>query len=92
MGALDDKIELNRKAAATLEGMARALYRSWFVDFEPVHAKAEGRAPAHMDTATAALFPSRFGEDGLPEGWEVAPTIGEIASNPRVGGSNPEAL
>ena len=55
--------------AATLEEMARALYRSWFVDFDPVHAKAQGRAPAHMDPATAALFPARFGDDGLPEGW-----------------------
>lgn len=71
LGALDDKIELNRKTAATLEEMARALYRSWFVDFDPVHAKAAGRAPAHMDTQTAALFPDSFGEDGLPEGWEL---------------------
>lgn len=66
---LDDKIELNRKTAATLEEMARALYRSWFVDFDPVRARAEGRSPAHMDAATAALFPDSFGEDGLPEGW-----------------------
>ncbi|SHM66203.1 restriction endonuclease subunit S [Roseibium suaedae] len=71
LGALDDKIELNRKTAATLEEMARALYRSWFVDFDPVWAKLEGRAPAHMDPATAALFPDRFDEEGLPEGWEV---------------------
>jgi type I restriction enzyme, S subunit len=71
LGALDDKIELNRKTAATLEEMARALYRSWFVDFDPVHAKAAGRAPAHMDAQTAALFPGSFGEDGLPEGWEL---------------------
>ncbi|MBC7139204.1 MAG: restriction endonuclease subunit S [Defluviimonas sp.] len=69
LGALDDKIELNRKTAATLEEMARALYRSWFVDFDPVHARAEGRAPAHMDSGTAALFPDSFGEDGLPVGW-----------------------
>ena len=69
LGALDDKIELNRRMNRTLEAMARALFRSWFVDFDPVHAKAEGRAPAHMDPATAALFPARFGEDGLPEGW-----------------------
>lgn len=69
LGALDDKIELNRKMAATLEEMARALYRSWFVDFDPVKAKAEGLPPAFMDEATAALFPDRFGEDGLPEGW-----------------------
>lgn len=75
LGALDDKIELNRKMAATLEEMARALYRSWFVDFDPVHAKAQGRAPAHMDPTTAALFPDRFGEDGLPEGWERTATL-----------------
>lgn len=76
LGALDDKIEVNRKTAATLEEMARALYRSWFVDFDPVHAKAAGRSPAHMDPATAALFPDSFGEDGLPEGWEMS-TLGE---------------
>lgn len=70
LGALDDKIELNRKMATTLEEMARALYRSWFVDFVPVRAKLEGRAPAHMDAATAALFPDRFDDEGLPEGWE----------------------
>ncbi len=69
LGALDDKIELNRKTAATLEAMARALYRSWFVDFDPVWAKVEGREPAHMEAETAALFPDSFGEDGLPEGW-----------------------
>ncbi|MGP3725833.1 restriction endonuclease subunit S [Cereibacter sphaeroides] len=70
LGALDDKIEVNRKTAATLEAMARALYRSWFVDFDPVWAKLEGRAPTHMDPAIAALFPDSFGDDGLPEGWE----------------------
>ena len=68
--ALDDKIELNRKTAATLEEMARTLYRSWFVDFDPVRARAEGRTPAHMDAATAALFPDSFTEGGLPAGWE----------------------
>ena len=71
LGALDDKIELNRRMSATLENMARSLYRSWFVDFDPVHAKMEGRQPAFMDEATAALFPDRLGEDGLPEGWEL---------------------
>ena len=69
--AIDDKIENNNRIAATLEEMARALYRSWFVDFDPVHAKAAGEQPAHMDEATAALFPDRFGDDGLPEGWET---------------------
>jgi type I restriction enzyme, S subunit len=70
LGALDDKIELNRRMAATLEEMARALYRSWFVDFDPVKAKAEGLAPAFMEEATAALFPDRFGDYSLPEGWK----------------------
>lgn len=78
LGALDDKIELNRKTSATLEAMARALYRSWFVDFDPVHARAEGRTPAHMDPATAALFPVGFGEDGLPAGWRMG-TLGDLA-------------
>lgn len=71
LGALDDKIEANRKASACLEEMARALYRSWFVTFDPVHAKSQNRAPAHMTPETAALFPDRFGENGLPEGWEM---------------------
>ncbi len=84
LGALDDKIELNRKMAATLEAMARALYRSWFVDFDPVTARAEGRAPAHMPPATAALFPDRFGENGLPEGWSLG-ILGDIARNSRKG-------
>lgn len=84
--ALDDKIDLNRRMAATLEEMARALYRSWFVDFDPVKAKAEGLAPTYMDDATAALFPDRFGDDGLPEGWQ-ATTIGEVAEI--VGGGTP---
>lgn len=82
--ALDDKIELNRKTAATLEAMARALYRSWFVDFDPVWAKSEGRTPAHMDEATAALFPDSFGDDGLPVGWSLG-KLGDVARNPRQG-------
>lgn len=84
LGALDDKIELNRRMSATLEDMARSLYRSWFVDFDPVHAKSEGLQPAFMDETTAALFPDRFGEDGLPEGW-VHGCLGDIAVNPRTG-------
>ncbi|UWR22621.1 restriction endonuclease subunit S [Sulfitobacter sp. S190] len=71
LGALDDKIEANRKAAACLEEMARALYRSWFVTFDPVHAKSQNRPPAHMDPTIAALFPDRFSENGLPEGWAI---------------------
>ncbi|PPD15238.1 MAG: type I restriction endonuclease subunit S [Methylobacterium sp.] len=68
LGSLDDKIELNRRMAATLEEMARALFKSWFVDFDPVRAKAEGRDPG-LPAATAALFPDRFGDDGLPVEW-----------------------
>lgn len=80
LNALDDKIEVNRRMAGTLEAMARALYRSWFVDFDPVHSKAEGCAPAHMDPATADLFPARFRDDGLPQGWEMA-TISEVCEH-----------
>ena len=58
--------------------MARALYRSWFVDFDPVWAKLEGRPPAHMPPATAALFPDSFDDDGLPLGWALC-GLDEIA-------------
>ena len=74
LGALDDKIELNRRMNATLEAMARALFQSWFVDFDPVRAKAEGRQPVGMDAETAALFPDSFEDSALgpiPTGWEV---------------------
>ena len=74
LGDLDDKIELNRKMNETLEQMARALFKSWFVDFDPVRAKMEGRTPTGMDAATAALFPDRLVDSELgpvPEGWEV---------------------
>jgi type I restriction enzyme S subunit len=60
LGALDDKIELNRRMNATLEAMARALFQSWFVDFDPVRAKLDNRQPPGLDEATAALFPSKF--------------------------------
>jgi type I restriction enzyme S subunit len=80
LGALDDKIELNRRMNATLEAMARALFQSWFVDFDPVRAKLDGRPPAALDPATAALFPDSFDETELghiPHGWEVK-TLGEV--------------
>jgi type I restriction enzyme S subunit len=74
LGALDDKIELNRRMNATLEAMARALFQSWFVDFDPVRARLDGRQPPGLDHATAALFPATFqdSEGGhIPKGWEV---------------------
>lgn len=74
LGALDDKIELNRRMNATLEAMARALFQSWFVDFDPVRAKLDGRKPAAMDKVTAALFPSSFQDSCLgqiPHGWQT---------------------
>ncbi|GGA14054.1 restriction endonuclease [Salipiger profundus] len=83
LGALDDKIELNRRMSATLEEMARALYRSWFVDFAPVHARALGQTPAHMDATTVALFPDSFGPDGLPRGWEAGTLADLIEFNPK---------
>ncbi len=82
LGDLDDKIELNRQMNATLEAMARALFQSWFVDFDPVRAKAEGRAPVGMDAETAKLFPSEFVESELgliPKGWRVG-TIEDVTS------------
>ncbi len=81
LGALDDKIELNRRMNATLEAMARALFQSWFVDFDPVRAKLDGRPPAALDPATAALFPASFQESSLgpiPHGWEVCPLSEKI--------------
>ncbi len=72
LGALDDKIELNRRMAETLEATARALFKSWFVDFDPVRAKAGGR-PTGLPDDIAGLFPSAFGDDGLPKGWENKP-------------------
>ena len=74
LGALDDKIELNRKMNETLEEMTKALFKSWFVDFDPVHAKAERRQPAGMDKATADLFPDSFVDSELgkiPSGWKA---------------------
>jgi len=73
LGTLDDKIELNRRMSETLEAMARALFKSWFVDFDPVRAKAEGRDPG-LPKLLADLFPARLVDSELgeiPEGWEV---------------------
>ena len=74
--ALDDRITLLRETNATLEAIAQALFKSWFVDFDPVRAKMEGRTPEGMDEATAALFPDGFETSELgevPRGWALKP-------------------
>lgn len=81
LGALDDKIELNQKMNQTLEEIAKAIFKSWFVDFDPVRAKAEGR-PTGLPPEISDLFPdelvdSEIGE--IPKGWEVAP-LNEIGN------------
>ncbi len=119
LGALDDKIELNRRMNATLEAMARALFQSWFIDFDPVRQNMDrnqnqpspvlrppspsgrgaggegtaglldGRPPAALDPATAALFPDSFqdSEAGhIPKGWPIQP-VGEVVDC--VGGGTP---
>lgn len=75
LDALDDKIELNRRMNATLEAMARAMFQSWFVDFDPVRAQIDGRTPAALDPAVVELFPSHFTHSThhmLPSGWRHA--------------------
>jgi len=74
LGALDDKIELNRKMNATLEAMARALFRDWFVDFGPTRAKMEGRA-TYLSPDLWPLFPDRLDDEGKPEGWAYEPLL-----------------
>lgn len=87
LGTLDDKIELNRQMNETLEATARAIFKSWFVNFDPVKAKVEGHKPACIDTETAALFPSVFQDSPLgkiPEGWKVG-TLGDLSHKPQYG-------
>lgn len=86
LGTLDDKIELNRRMNETLEAMARALFKSWFVDFEPVRAKAEGRDTG-LPREISDLFPDSFEDSELgemPKGWRVG-SLGEVSDNPRRG-------
>ena len=85
LSALDDRITLLRETNATLEAIAQALFKSWFVDFDPVYAKQQGRAPEGMDEATAALFPDSFEESELglvPKGWQWQPLSEVYAVNP----------
>jgi type I restriction enzyme S subunit len=87
LGGLDDKIDLNRRMNETLEAMARAMFRSWFVDFAPVRAKADGRQPDGLDAATAKLFPDKIEDSALgpmPKGWRVG-KFKEIATLSRDG-------
>ena len=88
LGTLDDKIELNRHMNETLEAMARALFKSWFIDFDPVRAKMTGRDPG-LPEHLANLFPDRLVDSELgpiPKGWEIS-TIGQEVDV--VGGSTP---
>ena len=85
LGALDDKIELNRRMNETLEAMARAIFKDWFVDFGPTRAKIEGRAP-YLAPDIWSLFPDRLDDDGKPEGWSRS-SIGQEVEV--VGGSTP---
>jgi type I restriction enzyme, S subunit len=80
LGALDDKIDLNNRMVRTLEAMARALFRSWFMDFDPIVAKAAGQKPTTMGDDIAGLFPVRFVEAPIgpvPEGW-VPGKLGDV--------------
>jgi type I restriction enzyme S subunit len=87
LGTLDDKIELNRKTNETLEAMAKALFKSWFVDFDPVRAKVEGR-PTGLPAEIGDLFPDSFEDSELgeiPSGWRVgtiASSVGEVFDGP----------
>ena len=81
LGTLDDKIELNRRMNETLEAMAGALFKDWFVDFGPTRAKAEGRDP-YLAPEIWDLFPEKLDEDGKPEGWETKALSEVIELNP----------
>lgn len=85
--SLDRKIDLNKKTNQTLEEMAQAIFKSWFVDFDPVKAKMNGEQPEGMDAITASLFPEKLVSDtGLPEGWRLSEIGDEVTV---VGGGTP---
>ncbi len=81
LSALDDKIDLNRRMNETLEAMARAIFKDWFVDFGPTRAKAEGRS-SYLDDEKWALFPPCFTPEGLPDGWRSGTLTEFAALNP----------
>lgn len=94
VGALDDRITLLRETNATLEAIAQALFKSWFVDFDPVRAKMEGRVPEGIDEATAALFPDGFEASELgavPRGWRVG-ILKDCCSRVESGGTPKRAI
>jgi type I restriction enzyme S subunit len=83
--SLDDRIESLSKTNITMESIAQAIFKSWFVDFDPVRAKVEGRDPEGMDAETAALFPSTFEDSELgpiPQGWTAGPITNVLSLNP----------
>lgn len=85
LASLDNRIDLLRQTNTTLESIAQALFKSWFIDFDPVRAKAEGREPECMDAATAALFPAEFQESALgliPKRWQPATLADAMHLNP----------
>ncbi|MYA89139.1 MAG: hypothetical protein F4X97_11960 [Boseongicola sp. SB0662_bin_57] len=81
LGTLDDKIDLNRRMNETLEAMARAIFKDWFVDFGPTRAKAEGRAP-YLAPELWDLFPDALDDDGKPVGWTLVPLSVLAEANP----------
>ena len=88
LGTLDDKIKLNRRINATLESMSRAIFKSWFVDFDPVRQKAAAKQPFGMDAKTAALFPDSFEDSAIgevPMGWG-ATVLGDVLEEIETGG------
>jgi type I restriction enzyme S subunit len=83
LGSLDDRITLLRETNVTLEAIAQAMFKSWFMDFDPVRAKSEGKLPEGIDEATAALFPDSFEQSKLgeiPKGWKISNIGSELTT------------
>jgi type I restriction enzyme S subunit len=95
LDTIEARIDILRQTNTTLESIAQILFKSWFIDFDPVRAKAEGREPEGMDAATASLFPSEFEETvngAVPKGWRSVPVSEAFEINPkRVLGKGVEA-
>ena len=83
LGAIDDKIDINRHMNETLEAMTRTIYKDWFIDFVPTRAKMKGYAP-YIASNIWELFPDQLHEEGTPEGWRLG-KLGELAESPRTG-------